>query len=283
MTFEISCEHVWREVSNLLDGEIDAQLRRRMEAHFKKCSHCAAVLDGTRNVISLVGDDHVFEVPAGFSRRLQKRIQRDAHAVPNAVPKDLTLGITEDRVALGSHLIYFWQNDAEFARGVRFLKLGLENNEYCVAFGHDEALEKVRRILTTNGYDIERLIADRKFTLLRRKSAAIATLSEITSVFHTAVRMGSCAIRFLGNLAIGSDALPGGEDDVLELEARVTGAARQFPCVVVCMYDVNTLPGRIVLKGGFETHPLAICGEHVQENSFYLPEQDFLRDLRQVH
>ena len=84
MTFEISCEHVWREVSNLLDGEIDAQLRRRMEAHFKKCSHCAAVLDGTRNVISLVGDDHVFEVPAGFSRRLQKRIQRDGHAVPNA-------------------------------------------------------------------------------------------------------------------------------------------------------------------------------------------------------
>jgi len=27
---------------------------RRMEAHFKDCAHCKAILDGTRNVVKLV-------------------------------------------------------------------------------------------------------------------------------------------------------------------------------------------------------------------------------------
>ncbi len=47
---EISCLEVWREVSNFIDGEVDAELRARMEAHFKGCAHCKAILDGTRNV-----------------------------------------------------------------------------------------------------------------------------------------------------------------------------------------------------------------------------------------
>lgn len=76
-TIEISCREVWRELSNYVDGAIDAELRRRMEAHFKGCAHCSAILDGTRNVIQLVGDDRVFDLPAGFSERLKKRVQSE--------------------------------------------------------------------------------------------------------------------------------------------------------------------------------------------------------------
>jgi hypothetical protein len=69
----VNCEHVWKEISNYLDGEIDADLRSAMEAHFAQCKHCTAVLDGARNVVQLYGDDRLFELPAGFSRRLQRR------------------------------------------------------------------------------------------------------------------------------------------------------------------------------------------------------------------
>jgi hypothetical protein len=71
---EISCEHVWREVSNYLDNELDTELRARMEAHFKVCAHCAAVLDGARNVIAIVGDGRAFDLPQGFSDRLRRRL-----------------------------------------------------------------------------------------------------------------------------------------------------------------------------------------------------------------
>jgi anti-sigma factor RsiW len=76
MVVEISCEEVWREISNYLEGEISAEMRARMEEHFKGCKHCTAVLDGTRNVVQLVGDATVFEVPAGFSNRLYRKLNR---------------------------------------------------------------------------------------------------------------------------------------------------------------------------------------------------------------
>jgi putative zinc finger protein len=74
----VNCEHVWREVSNYLDGEVDPELRAAMEAHFKECKHCTAVLVGTRNVLRLYGDERMFELPAGFSQRLQRRLAQQS-------------------------------------------------------------------------------------------------------------------------------------------------------------------------------------------------------------
>jgi anti-sigma factor RsiW len=76
MVVEISCEEVWREISNYLEGEISAEMRARMEEHFKGCKHCTAVLDGIRNVVQLVGDATAFEVTAGFSNRLYRKLNR---------------------------------------------------------------------------------------------------------------------------------------------------------------------------------------------------------------
>jgi predicted anti-sigma-YlaC factor YlaD len=73
---EISCLEVWREISNFLDGEVDVELRARMEAHFKECAHCKAILDGTRNVVRLVGDGVEYSVPSGFSKRLYDKIKQ---------------------------------------------------------------------------------------------------------------------------------------------------------------------------------------------------------------
>jgi anti-sigma factor RsiW len=72
---EISCLEVWREISNYIDDDVDAELRARMEAHFKVCAHCKAVLDGTRNVVKLVGDGVEYQMPDGFSQRLYDRIK----------------------------------------------------------------------------------------------------------------------------------------------------------------------------------------------------------------
>ena len=71
---EISCVEVWREISNFLEGRVDRELMARMEAHFAMCSNCKAVLDGTRNVVKLIGDGQTFDVPAGFSERLFSKL-----------------------------------------------------------------------------------------------------------------------------------------------------------------------------------------------------------------
>lgn len=71
---EIDCEEVWRNISNYLDKEVDPQLRFNLEAHFKDCAHCSAILDGTRNVLKLVGDGRTFELPAKTSKRLYAKL-----------------------------------------------------------------------------------------------------------------------------------------------------------------------------------------------------------------
>jgi hypothetical protein len=74
---QLNCEQVWREVSNYIEGEVNAALRSSMDEHFRTCQRCASVLAGTRNVVQLYGDERMLEVPAGFSRRLEKRLTQN--------------------------------------------------------------------------------------------------------------------------------------------------------------------------------------------------------------
>jgi hypothetical protein len=75
----VTCEQVWREVSNYLEGAIDPALRAALEEHVKQCKRCTAVLDGTRNVVRLYADGRVFQLPLGFTGRLRRRL---AQAMP---------------------------------------------------------------------------------------------------------------------------------------------------------------------------------------------------------
>jgi anti-sigma factor RsiW len=72
----IDCHHVWEYISAYIDGEVDAELRDQIDRHLETCEICSAVLDSTRNVIVLVADDRVFELPTGFSQRLHAHLDK---------------------------------------------------------------------------------------------------------------------------------------------------------------------------------------------------------------
>lgn len=81
----VKCERVWREISNYIEGDVDAGLRAAMDAHFLSCQHCRSVLEGTRNVVALYSDERMMDelaiaVPAGYGRRLEKRLTQTARA-----------------------------------------------------------------------------------------------------------------------------------------------------------------------------------------------------------
>jgi hypothetical protein len=186
-------------------------------------------------------------------------------------PDKIALGITDDEVPLGSHLIHFWHTDEEFERGVRFLELGVDDeSQYCVLFGHDEANDRVLQVLQKTGRDLDRVMGEGRLVILRRESSAPSTLASIDAAFSRAVGNGAMAIRYLGNLGMGQASLPGrGADEVVELESGATALADRYPSVIVCMYDINTVSGRLVLDGGFGTHPLAVCRGALRPNPYY--------------
>lgn len=67
---QIGCEEVRRELSNYLEDDVTPELRSRIESHVSGCRGCRAVYDGLKNVVRLVGEGGVIELPAGFSQRL---------------------------------------------------------------------------------------------------------------------------------------------------------------------------------------------------------------------
>ena len=70
----IDCKHVWNYISDFIDGALPEETRVMVQKHLDHCEICSAILDSTRNVIILIADDRVFELPVGFSERLHKRI-----------------------------------------------------------------------------------------------------------------------------------------------------------------------------------------------------------------
>jgi predicted anti-sigma-YlaC factor YlaD len=73
---KIDCKHVWTHISAYIDGDVDALLRAEIDRHLEHCEVCSAVLDSTRNVVVLIADERVFEIPSGFSERLHCRLDQ---------------------------------------------------------------------------------------------------------------------------------------------------------------------------------------------------------------
>ncbi len=75
----IDCKHVWEHISAYIDNEVDVKLRVEIDRHLETCEICSAVLDSTRNVVILVADERVFELPCRI-RRASPRADRQGTA-----------------------------------------------------------------------------------------------------------------------------------------------------------------------------------------------------------
>ena len=168
----MTCQEVQRELSNYLDRQLPVEVRAEMQDHLRTCERCATLLEDTRDIVLALGDERLVDVPRGYSTRLYSKLKAQVGGPGPSVGRNISpkipLGITDDEVDLGSHLIYFWQSEEEFAHGVRFLEPGLMGEDHCVVFGHDEATERVFQLLQAKGFDAESLTKQRRITLLRQ-------------------------------------------------------------------------------------------------------------------
>jgi MEDS: MEthanogen/methylotroph, DcmR Sensory domain len=193
----------------------------------------------------------------------------------------IDLGLRGEKVTLGDHIAYFWENDTQFEEAVGFLLVGIRKNDHAVVFGHDDANKRVVDLLRRKGLDTDHLQTSERLTVITGGPSGDRMLGHIGETFQGAVERGSGCIRLLGNIGWSK---PGWPDDldILEFESKVTGAAKEFPCVVLCMYDVASLSGSIMVHGAYETHPLTFCGNVLRENPFYIGVDEYLERLKTV-
>ncbi len=60
----ISCADFVAEIGNLLDGDIDPQLRAHLEAHLASCKACTVVFDSTKKTIRILAGTESFDLTA---------------------------------------------------------------------------------------------------------------------------------------------------------------------------------------------------------------------------
>jgi hypothetical protein len=68
-------------------------------------------------------------------------------------------------------------------------------------------------------------------------------------------------------------------DDVIEFESRVNDVWRRYDDAVICTYHLANLSGDAVIDI-MRTHPMVIIGGHLQQNPFFTPPEEFLREFR---
>ena len=192
---------------------------------------------------------------------------------------DIDLGLRDERVTMGDHIAYFWESERQFDEAVKFLLVGIRRGDHSVVFGHDDANQRVLDVLRKLGIDTDHLQAAKRLTVVTGGPSGDRMLGNISETFREAVEDGCGCIRLLGNIGWSKPGWPE-ELDILEFEAKVTGAAKQFPCVVMCMYDVASLSGNVMVHGAYETHPLTFCGNVLRENPFYVGVDEFLERLK---
>jgi anti-sigma factor RsiW len=72
----LNCQEVIRELSNFIDGELDAATKHAIESHFVECHDCKLVVDQTKKTIKVFCDCEPVELPADLQARLHEGLRR---------------------------------------------------------------------------------------------------------------------------------------------------------------------------------------------------------------
>jgi hypothetical protein len=72
---------------------------------------------------------------------------------------------------------------------------------------------------------------------------------------------------------------PSRVEDVIEFESRVNDVWSRYADTVVCTYHLSQFRGDAIIDI-MRTHPLVIIGGHLQQNPFFTPPDEFLREYR---
>jgi anti-sigma factor RsiW len=81
MTFLLTCKEFLQELTDYMDSNVDAELRRKLEAHISECPNCFVILDTTQKTIKVYKGIEPQELPQEVHVRLMKAVERKMAAM----------------------------------------------------------------------------------------------------------------------------------------------------------------------------------------------------------
>ena len=105
-----------------------------------------------------------------------------------------------------------------------------------------------------------------------------AMLALIEEVLDDGKRQGFGLTRLWANMEWALEGLPG-VHDIVEYETRLNYILPKHDDLVVCTYDLTKFSAAVAMDI-LRTHPQVIVGGILRENPYYVPPDEFLREVR---
>lgn len=185
------------------------------------------------------------------------------------------------------HICAFFHDDAEHYKVLLpFIREGLERGERAFHIIDPERRQEHLRTMAEAGIRDEKLEQgqlevrgweDAYLRLGRFDQRAMLALIE--EALQGGAKLGYPLTRLIANMEWALGDWPG-VDDLVEYEARLNHVLPRYEDPVICTYDLRKFDAGVVVDI-LRTHPSALIGGVIQDNPFFVPPDEFLRELRE--
>ena len=183
---------------------------------------------------------------------------------------------------------FFHSAEEEYRVVLPFIKDGFERGHKAFHVVDPKLCNDHRRRLASTGIDVDATEQSGQFDLrswndvyLRDgrfdKDRMLALIQE--EIVEGAGKKGFPLTRMVAHVEWALEKQPG-VDDLVEYEARVNYIWPRYRDAVICVYDLTKFGGDIVMDI-LRTHPMVLIGGLIQENPFFVPPDEFLKELRE--
>ncbi len=182
---------------------------------------------------------------------------------------------------------FFRSPQEEYDTLLPFVRDGLEGGERAYHILPSQYREEHLEQLRSAGIDVAAAqrrrqleVATPQETLLRggrfNKDAMLALIQE---ALKTGATLGFPLTRLIAHVETVLEDWSS-VNEWIEYETQLNDVLPRYDDPVICTYDANLLNGTIAVDI-LRTHPVAIIGDLLYENPFFMPPQEFLRQVLQ--
>jgi hypothetical protein len=186
------------------------------------------------------------------------------------------------------HICAFFNSIEEEHRVLRsFMKDGFARGEKAFHIVDPGLREEHLKRLTEAGINVQQAMGSGQLEVRRWQDTYLredhfdqdAMLALIEEVLQTSAAAGYPLTRLLAHMEWALLDKPG-VHNLVEYETRLNYVLPKYDDAVICTYDLSKFSSTVVMDI-MRTHPDVIIGGVLQENPFFVPPDEFLREIRE--
>jgi hypothetical protein len=182
---------------------------------------------------------------------------------------------------------FFHSKDEEYRVLIPFIKEGFERGDraFHVVDPNHRAVHMAR--LEREGIDVSGAEATGQLEVKRWQDAYLRDdhfdqyrmIDTIKDALDPSKTQPGKRTRLVANMEWALEDFPG-VHDILEYETRLNYVLPEYHDPVVCTYDLSRFDASVVMDI-MRTHPMVVIGGILQENPFFVPPDEMLKELKE--